>query len=148
MRKRKMLRSRCSNSTCRRQFRHADPSAKTCSPACKQSVYRARRKEAAEREAERQEFERTVKYKQMLLEVRRREAERQAAERQAADDDRPDEPPSDAGAARPRRPVSCVHGACGICVRCLTRRSGEPEPRKIEINMRPHYRTASLNQRY
>ncbi len=147
MRKRKVLRRRCSNSTCRRQFRHADPSAKTCSPACKQAVYRARRKEQEEQEAARQEFERKVKYQQILLELRRREAERQAAEREAAQEavDDLDHPPADDPPRRRPRPQSCVHGACGICVGCLRRRRGhEPEPSKIVIIMRPHYKMTPL----
>ena len=136
-----MLRSRCSNPTCGRQFRHADPSAKTCSPACKQAAYRARRKEAAELEAERQEFERTVKYKRILLEVRRREAERQAAAREAEQEavDDLDHPPEPAPPRRRKRKRSI--GGLGW--------ADEPaEPRKLVITVRPHYQMTPLHRRY
>ena len=142
MRKRKMLRSRCSNSTCRRQFRHADPSAKTCSPACKQAVYRARRKEAAELEAARQEAERAEKYRQILIAVKRRDAERQAAEREVVDDlDHPpedDPPPEPVPLRRRRKRVHPWYCLCG-CKR-------EPETREIVIQMKPHYQMTPLHR--
>lgn len=121
---RKKLIHRCINPPCGRQFRHASPLAKTCSSACKQAVYRARRKEAAELEAARQEFERTVKYQRILLEVRRREAERQAAERQAAQEAEDDQPPEPT--PPPRRKRKRPHFE--FCT-CGCRR--EPEPSKV-----------------
>ena len=80
MTKRKTLRSRCASDTCGRQFRHADPSAATCSPACRQRVSRISRK------AEQEKREHAEKYERMAAAVGKRdaleEAERQAAERE------------------------------------------------------------------
>ena len=50
MKNRKTRRSRCASDTCGKQFRHADPSAATCSPACRQRVFRIRRKAKQKRE--------------------------------------------------------------------------------------------------
>ena len=80
MKNRKTRRSRCASDTCGKQFRHADPSAATCSPACRQRVFRIRRK------AKQEERERSEKYERMTAAVRKQaalaEAERQAAERE------------------------------------------------------------------
>ena len=56
----KRHRSRCAAEDCRKLYRHADPRSQTCSDACKQRVYRARKKAAAlfaeeQLEAERQD---------------------------------------------------------------------------------------------
>ena len=146
MSKRKVHRSRCINPTCGKQFRHADPSAKTCSSACRQAVCRARRKEEAELEAARQEAEQVAKWERIKLEVRRQHAERQAAAREAeqgaVDDlDHPPLPPR----RKPKRKL-CLSGFCGICDRCLRPFAYETEPQKIKIIMRPHYPMTPLNR--
>ena len=54
--KTKTLRSRCA--ACGKQFRHADPVARACSPACRQRLYRQRLKAREQVEQERIEAER------------------------------------------------------------------------------------------
>ena len=151
MGKRKDKRNRCANTRCGRQFRHADPRAKTCSPACRSVASRARQKEKAEIEAARQEAEREALLKQQreqwLLAIERREAqreaeeraareaERQAAERQAAEREVEDDPPRK---RRRRKRVHSLHCLCG-CRR-------EPEKREIVIQMKPHYKMTPLHR--
>ena len=80
MTKRKTRRSRCASDTCGKQFRHADPSAATCSPACRQRESRKERKAKQERE-------RREKYQRMAAVFLKRtalaKAEQDAAERSA-----------------------------------------------------------------
>ena len=80
MTKRKTRRSRCASDTCGKQFRHADPNAATCSPACRQRVSRISRKAKQEKREHDEKYERMAAAvgKQMAL----AEAERQAAERE------------------------------------------------------------------
>ena len=52
MNKPKRLRRRCAAEDCRKVFRHVDQRAAFCSLACKQRVYRARKKAAAQVEQE------------------------------------------------------------------------------------------------
>ena len=131
MKKRKTRRSRCASDTCRTQFRHADPSAETCSSACRQRVYRIRRK--AKEEAT-QERERTEKYARFLAAVRQRDAnehvERQAAERerfaaarQAEEEERPSQP-------KPKRNPYPTVGIGGLG-------NPAPEPQVITISLKP-----------
>ena len=92
MTKRKTLRSRCASDTCGRQFRHADPSAATCSPACRQRVCRIRQK--AKKEAVRSEkyarFFATAQKEQAIAKAEQEAAERgrHAAARQAEEERR------------------------------------------------------------
>ena len=96
MKNRKTRRSRCASETCGRQFRHADPSAATCSPACRQRVCRIRRK--AKQESDRREtYVRMAAalLKQQALakaEQQAAERERQAAARQAEEERRRSQP--------------------------------------------------------
>ena len=96
MTKRKTLRSRCASDTCGRQFRHADPSAATCSPACRQRESRKERKEKQQREL-RERYLRiaaVVRKRQAIAEAERQAAERErhAAARQAEEERRRSQP--------------------------------------------------------
>ena len=96
MKKRKTRRSRCASDTCGRQFRHADPSAATCSPACRQRVCRISRKAKQERE-HREKYQRIAAalLKRTALAKAERQAaerERQAAARQAEEERRRSQP--------------------------------------------------------
>ena len=96
MKNRKTRRSRCASETCGRQFRHADPSAATCSPACRQRVCRISRKAKQERE-HREKYQRIAAalLKRTALAKAERQAaerERQAAARQAEEERRRSQP--------------------------------------------------------
>ena len=96
MTKRKTRRSRCASDTCGRQFRHADPSAATCSPACRQRVCRKKRKAKQERER-REKYQRiaAVVLKRTALAKAEQDAaerERHAAARQAEEERRRSQP--------------------------------------------------------
>ena len=126
------------------------PSAKTCSPACRQAVYRARRKAAAELEAARQDAERVAKWERMLIEARRRTAKRKAAARQAereAEEDDLDSPDQLPPESRPRRrkPRRCLF-KCGICERCLGRSPTETVTAKIVITVPTRFPGTPLNR--
>ena len=100
MKKRKTLRSRCSNEFYKKQFRHADPAAEFCSSPCRQAVYRIRHK--AKKEAARSE-----EYERILAAVRkRREAERQGAERERSAPE-----PSERNVEEQRRPSEPAEAA-------------------------------------
>ena len=80
MTKRKTRRSRCASDTCGKQFRHADPNAATCSPACRQRVSRINRK------AEQERVRTAAAYQWIALRRKRQDeakAEQDAAERSA-----------------------------------------------------------------
>ena len=142
MTKRKTLRSRCASDTCGRQFRHADPSAATCSPACRQRVCRIRRKAKQERER----WEMVVRLRaarrkeQALAEAERQaaERERQAAARQAEEERRRSQPqPKPAPEPDPRGEGRMIGGLWT---------STEPE-QTITITMKPHYHPTPLYRR-
>ena len=142
MKNRKTRRSRCASDTCGRQFRHADPSAATCSPACRQRVCRIRRKAKQERER-REMFARfmAARRKQQALakaEQQAAERERQAAARQAEEErwrsqpqPKPAPEPDDRGRGR-------MLGGMWL--------STEPE-RTITITMDPPVRPTPLYRR-
>ena len=96
MTKRKTRRSRCASDTCGKQFRHADPNAATCSPACRQRVSRISRKAKQEKRERAEKYERMAAVgKQMALAEAERQAaerERQAAARQAEEERRRSQP--------------------------------------------------------
>lgn len=77
MGKRKRRRSRCVNEACGKQFRHSNPSAKTCSDTCRQRVSRTRRK--AREDADREERWKRIRAN-ALAQLREREAERLAVQ--------------------------------------------------------------------
>ena len=80
MRKTKTLRRRCASESCRKVFRHADPAAKVCSPACRQRVYRVRRKAAEEAEQQRVQAELRDRAATLLARMKARQREQPAPE--------------------------------------------------------------------
>ena len=136
MKKRKTRRSRCASDTCGKQFRHADPSAATCSPACRQRVFRIRRK------AKQEERERSEKYERMTAAVRKQaalaEAERQAAARQAEEERRRSQPQPQPAPEPDDRGRGYMLGGLWM--------STEPE-RTITISMDPPVRPTPLYRR-
>ena len=104
MRKTKTLRRRCASESCRKVFRHADPAAKVCSPACRQRVYRVRRKAAEEAEQQRVQAELRDRAATLLARMKARQREQpvpEPSERNGATHRRPSEPA--AAAPQPRR---------------------------------------------
>ena len=73
MKKTKTLRRRCENEACRKLYRHADPRAAFCSQACKQRVYRARKKAAAQVAQEQNEAKLSAMAAAMMEETAERE---------------------------------------------------------------------------
>ena len=142
MKNRKTRRSRCASDTCGRQFRHADPSAATCSPACRQRVCRIRRKAKQERERR----ERYVRFmaafrKQQALaqaEQQAAERERQAAARQAEEERRRSQPQPKPAPEPDDRGRGMMLGGMWM--------STEPE-RTITITMDPPVRPTPLYKR-
>ena len=136
MKNRKTRRSRCASDTCGKQFRHADPSAATCSPACRQRVFRIRRK------AKQEERERSEKYERMTAAVRKQaalaEAERQAAARQAEEERRRSQPQPQPALEPDDRGRGYMLGGLWM--------STEPE-RTITISMDPPVRPTPLYRR-
>ena len=136
MKNRKTRRSRCASDTCGKQFRHADPSAATCSPACRQRVFRIRRK------AKQEERERSEKYERMTAAVRKQaalaEAERQAAARQAEEERRRSQPQPQPAPEPDDRGRGYMLGGLWM--------STEPE-RTITISMDPPVRPTPLYRR-
>ena len=83
MNKPKRLRRRCAAEDCRKVFRHVDQRAAFCSLACKQRVYRARKKAAAQVEQEQNQAKLSAMAAAMMEQTAERE--RQAlANRQPA----------------------------------------------------------------
>ena len=91
----KNLRRRCASESCRKVFRHADPAARVCSPACRQRVYRVRRKAAEEAEQQRVQAERRDQVATLLARMKARPREQPAPE--------PSEPAASEPAPQPRR---------------------------------------------
>ena len=141
MKNQKTRRSRCASETCGRQFRHADPSAATCSPACRQRVSRINRKAKQERER-RDKYQRIAAAflkRTALAEAERQAAEREryAAARQAEEERRRSQPqPQPAPAPDPRGEGRMIGGLWT---------STEPK-QTITITMKPHYHPSSLNR--
>ena len=142
MTKRKTRRSRCASDTCGKQFRHADPSAATCSPACRQRVFRIRRK--AKQERERRElyvlFMAARRKQQALAEAEQQAAERelQAAARQAEEERRRSQPQPQPTPEPDDRGRGYMLGGLWM--------STEPE-RTITISMDPPVRPTPLYRR-
>ena len=116
MNKPKRLRRRCAAEDCRKVFRHADQRAAFCSLACKQRVYRARKKAAAQVAQEQVEAERHEQAQAM--------ATRMQARTQADMDSRPRQP--GACTTPPRGPTSTRANTLAIPP---TYRDRSPSPR-------------------
>ena len=125
MKKTKTLRRRCENEACRKLYRHADPRAAFCSQACKQRVYRARKKAAAQAEQEQGEAKLHGKYAHMLEQSAERERQVEA-ERQP--------PPAPRPRAAPSPPASTPWPYTHIS-------RPEPTPQTVTIRYRKPYVT-------
>ena len=102
MNKPKRLRRRCASEDCRKLYRHADPRAAFCSQACKQRVYRARKKAAAQVAQEQLEAERQAKASAMSVRMVEQAAER---ERQVESNRQPAPAPRPTTAPPPPTPT-------------------------------------------
>ena len=133
MKKTKTLRRRCENEACRKLYRHADPRAAFCSQACKQRVYRARKKAAAQVAQEQVGAELHGKYARMYARMVEQTAERERqveSNRQSAPAPRPTTatPPPAPPASRYDYPIERDPGTRVILI---------PNGRKMGRNMTP-----------
>ena len=121
MNKPKRLRRRCAAEDCRKVFRHVDQRAAFCSLACKQRVYRARKKAADQVEQEQNQAKADRRAAAMIEQTAERERQ-VLANRQSAPAPRP--------RTAPRTPAPTPWPYTHIS-------RPEPKPQTVLIRYRP-----------